>query len=660
MVRLEWAERQFQSESNSIRCGALVRPEVPDVDWNAIPKVRWATVVKRPNDTTLISYYDSYGDNVRTVDVETDHAVTMGYDGQHNLVAKADSVSGSNAGPLMCWRYDERGLVVQETRVSLETSEHSTTCASYDAKRPYLTALTVPTDGTVFDEEPVLALQIKYDNNGNPHQRTDARGDVTTYDYDTSTNRLRSIELPNGTTTKFENYHTQTGLPRRVIEDASGAARKTEYVYDAYGHVKTIDRHGWGPNEQWNWSDRVRVGSHTVTHDYGAWTETFGHYGNGRLKSSETPLSRTTWTYSPEGLFESQKTESLSEDATTTRTCAAHDVQGQLLSSVSSLGLQTKIERDYGPGLVIERAELSHFNQDSDICAKPSTETRLIDGDLGGEVRRDALGRVIQRTSSDDVTQKYRYDHLGRLEQQIDASGARVIYRYDARSRLQARVVALQSVTLPERISHDALSVVDLPPVQSVTFLSYDDANQVNRQRVYVRPAAGETLTLTEDTRLERDIEQRTLTHKRSIDDEVLETVTTFDGIGRVLSQTDNADNFTSVDYVTPLEATFDVRGPDGSTISKTVVRSQLGAPVEVRDGGGRRVSGWDYDSYGRSIWREDESGAGVITAYNGLSQPTRSRSVRQQGSNRSAGSNDLRLQRTQSPPGCAIAGDGE
>lgn len=614
--RPEWSSPSKPGTPLNARCGKLA----PTLDWNEID-VRWATTVSRPNGTTLVSYYDSRGDNVRTVDVETDHVVSMGYDGRHNLVARFETAAEESVAPVMCLRHDQRGLVVEQTQFASEF-DYVSQCASYASSRPYLTALTVPNDGSVFDNRPILAFSMEYDANGNPRRQTDGRGDVTTFNYDLATNRLSSVDLPNGAKTSFEDYSPTTGLPRRVIEDSTDKARKTEYAFDVYGHVKGVSRFAWGPDEAWDWTDRVRAKSHTVSHDFGAWTETFGYYGNGRLKSRETQLSKTGWTYSPEGLLESATVKSLLGDAATTQQCAFHDVQGNLTQYVSELGLRTRVERDYAPGVITERTGLSHFDEDSEVCPRPDPEAERVQDGLHGEVQRDALGRVTRQTSSDGVVHRFEYDGFGRLAEQIDGSGERVLLRYDGRSRLSARVYATKAVAVPRRVSSVALSSLADPAIVAVAFYDYDGANELRLVSQYARRAAGEPLTLTDKTAWARDAESRQLVETREVDEEQLVSVTTFDGLGRPVLREDNANNKTSIVYPSHLESTVSVRGPDGSMVTTKFLRNQLGAPVAIKDSVDKLVASWDYDEYGRQVWQQTEAGAGRLTEYNGLSQP--------------------------------------
>ena len=114
--------------------------------------------------------------------------------------------------------------------------------------------------------------------------------------------------------------------------------------FDAFGHTKHLERHGFGPTEDWVWLDRVRLERHTVTTSEGADAQRFGYYDNGQLETIDDGVSQSTYTYDAGGWL--ARLKEASEDVVH-KTCFKRRPDGTVFQVVDPNGAAWTETRSY-------------------------------------------------------------------------------------------------------------------------------------------------------------------------------------------------------------------------------------------------------------------------------------------------------------------------
>ena len=263
----------------------------------------WATWVTGNGLETTIGFYNNAGDNIRAYNWTRSIIDDFEVDDHHNRVGflRSSGITKQPLAPRVCSLFDDRDLPLATTRISVDNVEQPMQCMTFDSRATWLTSITEP-------GKPLHSLVTReYDDGGNLAKEINGAGEATTFGYDGS-GRLLERQSPEANTT-FEDHDPFTGWPRKVTVDPGGEAQVTSYHFDAFGHTNGIDRHGFGPDETWNWLDRVRLDHHDVKTAEGTTTEQYGYYENGQVFSVENDISRRTLSYDAFG-FLSQVDES--------------------------------------------------------------------------------------------------------------------------------------------------------------------------------------------------------------------------------------------------------------------------------------------------------------------------------------------------------------
>lgn len=270
-------------------------------------------------------------------------------------------------------------------------------------------------------------LAITYDSLGNPIFATDAMGNVTQKNYDTSSNLLTQTLPLNSTTTATTTYTYNAMGEVLTATDAMGAT--TTNTYDPKGNLLTTTT----PSP-----DGSTPGSVTQ----------FTYNTNGQLLTITDPLNNvTTFTYTPVGLVYTVK------DAQNNVTTYGYDSRGNRTSVTDALNKQTTFTYDTG-------------NRLTKITYPDTTFTQF---------GYDYRGRRTTVTDQNNKVTTYAYDDADRLTSVTDAAMNATTYGYDTESNLTSIKDANNNTTT---FAYDALGRVTKTTSPSTLFETYGyDAN---------------------------------------------------------------------------------------------------------------------------------------------------------------------------------------
>jgi RHS repeat-associated protein len=593
---------------------------------------RWATWVDDPNGTRTVAYYNEYGDNIRIAKPALGSVQDFEYDERHNQVGVMRHLPGSlgQFGPAVCRTFNDRHLpetvsVVSESGISIRQ------CTAWDERGPWVTATTAPImlrpgfgvpEGEPLTYEPPLLSQTFYDIDGKPWLSKDEAGDETRLFYNSSA-RLTSVVAPNGTTTLYRDHDPAIGEPRLITEGVGSGRRTTALTYDGWGHVATIDRSGWGPSEIWEWDDRVRLRTHTITTNNGTpstLSTGYEYLENGRLETITTPTHQTTLDYGIDGQVRRRATKALvaSADGEYEERVECffrhQSPEGATGYFIDPMGVRWETRRDFstsGTLISVDAVVSSQTISLYDDCASVLEDAQQPQDTTthAGTTRLDLGGRPTSHTDSAGVTETVRYDILGRPSARVDATGLRTEVRYDARGRVVARVLAPKSVAVPFMVTEPTAGAL------SVSLTSYENAGQLVRQRTWAKDAQGSLAPASDVTAIAEPKRRRVTTSSLS-NAGTVEVESQFDGLGRPVRiearPSDGQPDVTSISYPNPLTVRTESPGPDGQTIATVQrfydsgylhVASVLDADEEIA------IETRSYDGFGRVDSVTDEAG---------------------------------------------------
>jgi RHS repeat-associated protein len=500
-----------------------------------------------------------------------------------------------------------------QTLVEANSSDAIAQCFAYLPDRPYQTAVTLPNSTD-------LEYSFTYDPSTKQLTRViDAEGRTFRYEYTANRQVLRETGF-DGAVTQNVLFDSVTGLPREIIEDINGAARRTQVVYDVFGHTTAIDRNGWGPDETFTWLDRLTLDRHELNHDDGVSVDTFTYLNNGHLRTVDDGETTTTFTYAADGRLRSLTCEAKAGPESIVKTCYRNRADGSISAWMDSLGLRRNLTRTFAENR--ERTTTTLVVASSEDCIGPLDDyvTSSLPTESVAEVDRDGLGRVVREEGPDGITVFTEYDGFGRVKAKVDEAENRMNFRYDDSGRLRARLQSRPDSPVPDSSNPEDFESVN--DVRNGEFYSYDRSGMIENVTVYARAPNG-AWNKASSIDVDYDVAGRERTY--TIETEAGDYVVTqeMDGLGRVLEVTDNAGNERSIDFNSPTTWTEQVRGPEGTLIETDYVSNLLGNVVAVIDESGRQMVRNDYDERGRLSWAENEAEGGQQFTYDAFSRVT-------------------------------------
>ena len=466
---------------------------------------------------------------------------------------------------------------------------------------------------------------LTYDGEGNLIEEVDRLGRSTTYGYDAAGNLVIESTPGGGTTT-----HTYTS-DRRRLSTTDPLGNTESWTYDSSGRVLThTDTLGNLTTKTYDSAGRLvaetdRLGNQSTMSYNGAgnlvgrtdraggsWT--WAYDGAGRKTSETDPLGNArSWTYDANG-------RTLTETTPAGVTSYGYDGEGNLTSITNPDGGVETIVYD-GAGRESQRIDpLGNTTTKSYDLNGNHVQTVWADGAVETWTY-DAEDRLVGTTDGEGNATSYVLDAEGQKVTELYGDGGVVQLTYDLAGNVIAETDPEGGVTAHTfDLMGRALSRTD--PLGNTWTFTYDAAGQ----RTSATDPAG---TVTEWV---YDAEGRTVeTILASGLTEEIAISKTFDGEGRVLSQTDPMGNSWTYTYDGKGQL-LTVDGPEGLASSYTY--DAAGHPLTMTDALGRttsiaydamgrrtsrttptgRVTSWAYDVAGRLLSQTDA--AGDVTTY--------------------------------------------
>jgi len=496
----------------------------------------------------------------------------------------------------------------------------------------------------------------RYNWNGQLVSTTDANGTQISYSYDVQ-GRLSSVKDSSGQELVL-NYNATGKLERLDTRRSAGEAltRQVYYTYDGLGRLTSVST-DLSPQDNSIADGKVYTTSYTyvessfyiasVTQSDGT-TVNFGYEqvgadyrvsivsdASGITRFSYDTANRRTdvlnglgqqWSYyydTQDQLIE-VRTPAVNGQRLSTR--YSYDADGNVLQVVDGRGNSVSYGYDTNGNRVLER----------DSAGNTITRSYNADNQLLNEVRyrvsatRNGTGWTEPPASSAQVT-RYAYDSNNRLRFTVDGAGQVVEYRYNANGLRTQEVsygdaqFAVSGLAPADVLSESSLitwAAARDKTRSMLTELSYDYRGNLNRRVVYAAVAANgaglldSAANVTEFIYSEHGQLLQTLA-VRGADRNAKAALTSivYDGMGRVLSQTDASGTRTTV--YNGLNRTVTTTNSAGLTISQSYdTWGRLITQSETAANATPRSTLYVYDAAGRQTMVQDATGVRSYVLY--------------------------------------------
>lgn len=496
----------------------------------------------------------------------------------------------------------------------------------------------------------------RYNWNGQLVSTTDANGTRISYSYDPQ-GRLNNVKDSSGQELVL-NYNAAGKLERLDTRRSTGEAltRQVYYTYDGLGRLTSVST-DLSPQDNSIADGNVYTTSYTyfessfyiagITQSDGT-TVNFGYEqvgsdyrvsivsdASGITRFSYDTANRRTdvlngqgqqWSYyydSEDQLIE-VRTPAINGQRLSTR--YSYDADGNVTQVVDGRGNSVSYGYDANGNRILER----------DSAGNTLTRSYSADNQLLNEVRYrvpatwNGSGWTEPPASSAQVT-RYAYDSSNRLRFTVDSAGQVVEYRYNANGlRTQEISYADASFVLSGLAPTDGLSESALntwatardKTRSTLTELSYDYRGNVSRRAVYAAVAANGAglldgaANVTEFIYSEHGQLLQTLAVRGADRNaKALLTSLVYDGMGRVLSQTDAAGTRTTV--YNGLNRTVTTTNSAGLTVSQSYdTLGRLITQSETAANATPRSTLYVYDAAGRQTMVQDATGVRSYVLY--------------------------------------------
>lgn len=369
---------------------------------------RLSSITKRGATAEAATYvkYNAFGEVSAKGDSSTNYEITYLYKHTGQLINQTDAKTGATH----TYFYDLAGNVVEDA-VGL----HPGTDPSHTAYSMY----TYDLDGrrirvnapspSASSGQNASSISYTYDRWGNVLSTTDARGYVTTYEYDSQDHLIKQIE-PQVMVVATNGVRTFQAPTKAWYYDVNG---RLTGVTDENGHTST---NAYDPASGELVSSTDAVGAITY----------YAYDGLGRQVAKQSPpaasgLKHITW----------QDLDALGRVIQ----------EGDFLLNGSSLTKsiqQTYVLDQDGNRIKVTDAigNYSLYTYDSEgRMLSSQTPTQRVAGKYH-RYTYDTNGNKTSETTADGDTESWTYDYFGRVLTQKDLSGANYTYTYDANSGL--------------------------------------------------------------------------------------------------------------------------------------------------------------------------------------------------------------------------------
>ena len=322
-----------------------------------------------PFSKTLKYSYDANGNRVKMEDPAAG-ITRYEYDALNKLVELTNP-----SGEVTKYQYDKPGRTVG-TQYQNGISTHCT----YDAAGRMLELVNKNSSGDI-----ISSYACTYDNMGNRLTKTEAKGEITRYEYD-ALDQLTKVTYPPGE--GFTQY-TYDVVGNRVSEkNGSGT---TYYTYDADDRLLTAGGTGYNYDNNGNLIRKINAPG-TTRYEY--------DYENRLTKVTLPDASQVTYQYSPLG----DRLSKTDKDGTTNYLYDFENIfyePEDILMELDAAGTQ-KARYTHGPGV----------DKPVSISRGGATLYYLFDG----------LGSVTSLTDvNEDIVASYKYDAFGKILEETGA-----------------------------------------------------------------------------------------------------------------------------------------------------------------------------------------------------------------------------------------------
>ncbi len=428
-----------------------------------------------------------------------------------------------------------------------------------------------------------------YDCNGKMLTQVDALGNTTEYSYDGNMNLLRKT-FPNQSNVSYQ-YDAMDRL-NRVVDQLDNVTR---FEYDSVGNL-----------------------TKKILPDGGIYT--YEYNDAGFLTKETDPLGNVT-----------QKTYNAKGDVLTVTDAAGtttytYDKFGRILTKTDPMNGQTTYTYSKGGKLLSETDALNHTTA----------------------YGYDVYGNLITKTDALNYVTRYEYDANNNLTKEIDSTGAVTAYEYDSCNQLVKKVNPLGGV---ETYDYDLCGrKSSVTNVHGTVLYNYDDAGRListvdanNNITTYEYDVCGNLIKVTDAlngvmthtydacNRLEKTIDSRENSvqysydacgRRTAIQDPSGNTFTTvYDLKGNVLRQIDAKQNVVS-------QKAYNLWGQPAASVdangSFTYTYNALGKLIREYEAGDDAEKVFAYDAVGRLTSVTDELGGLSTLTYDALGRVTR------------------------------------
>ena len=339
-----------------------------------------------------------------TVLGDTNHTTTTTYDSR-NRKTRVTNPPVTPAASSTDWKYDAAGNVT-----SIKRADNTTETKTYDSMNRELTDV-VPKDAS-----PATFITTKFDyySAGTLWKVTDARLNVTTFEYNTNPDGLNNgFDLKSKITYQGGTYQTWTyDANQNVLSHRTTAGNYEVSEYDGRNRKKSLAWHAsTDPNSvDLNWAD-------------GVYHNTYVYDVAGRLTTADNAVSTVTRTYDSAGR------------------------------------LWTDAETFKGTSIPIHKLQYTYRNDDrvSDLQLDPPGNNYYFHFDYDGMARLEKIKYILD-TSTD---YQYYYDLTSNVTKRFNwLGGDWVVYTYDNLNRVFERDINFPAQTgwSKEHYSYDAMN----------------------------------------------------------------------------------------------------------------------------------------------------------------------------------------------------------
>ena len=523
-------------------------------------------------------------------------AETYSYATDHSLLTETDPRGNTSTAVYYSSANDGGNSLLDGRLFSITDTMQNTTNFSYTLSSN-TTTTTLPDGG----------VQTRTDDSfGKPLSVTDPLNRTTTYTYDAKENVISMVDpLQNPATTYT---YDANGFQTSIHDPLGHTSTKT---YNQFGGVLTA-------------TDAANTNTQTTTYDAnfnpsqvtdllnGAGTQvTSSSYDSlGNLLTSTDANGKTTeYAYDPNGNL-IQVTDALNQI-----THYAYDAMDRLISQTDPLGNTTQFSYD----------ALGRLTKKTDALNKTTTYVYDNNGNKTSETdannhttsyQYDNMNRVSKITYPDTTFKTFTYDFRGNKLTEVDQSGRTTKYVYDLAGQLTSMTYAFgtsdagtvsytydldgRTKTIKDELNNTTTNNYDaagrLTSVQDalthLTNYSYDADNR----KTSVQDANGNTTSYAYDARSRLT----TITYPATATQGITTTRYTYDGMGRLLTTTDQASKVTTKTY----DAVGRLLSVKDALNNLTQYTYDLNANLKfLRDAAGR-VTSYQYDALNRRATR--------------------------------------------------------